>query len=265
MSKKMVISKGSESKMSTEREKDILRIIYEKRQITVKELSRILYTSESSIRRDLEHLENQHLLKRFHGGARVEANGVSLLKVPYIMRELTFAKEKERIGRKAASLLHEQDLVYLDSSSTATYILPYLDSFRDLIIITNGLETLNRAMDYGFRVICTGGTLQRSARAFYGEEAFHTISNYYANYCFISCAAFDDHGNVTDVSVEENEIRRAMMRQSNHKILLCSSEKQGIRKFHHCCNIRDLEAVVTPKPLSHSFPTEAHAKTILAE
>lgn len=137
--------------------------------------------------------------------------------------------------------MHEQDLVYLDSSSTATYILPYLDSFRDLIIITNGLETLNRAMDYGFRVICTGGTLQRSARAFYGEEAFHTISNYYANYCFISCAAFDDHGNVTDVSVEENEIRRAMMRQSNHKILLCSSEKQGIRKFHHCCNIRDLE------------------------
>ena len=74
MSKKMVISKGSESKMSTEREKDILRIIYEKRQITVKELSRILYTSESSIRRDLEHLENQHLLKRFHGGARVEGS-----------------------------------------------------------------------------------------------------------------------------------------------------------------------------------------------
>lgn len=141
--------------MSTEREKDILRIIYEKRQITVKELSQILYTSESSIRRDLEHLENQHLLKRFHGGARVEANGVSLLKVPYIMRELTFTKEKDRIGRKAASLLHEQDLIYLDSSSSASFILPYLDSFRDLIIITNGLETLNRAMDYGFHVICT--------------------------------------------------------------------------------------------------------------
>lgn len=251
--------------MSTEREKEILRIIYDKRKVTVKELSQTLYTSESSIRRDLEQLEDQHLLKRFHGGARLEANGVSLLKVPYIMRELTFTEEKDRIGRKAASLLHEQDLIYLDSSSSASFILPYLDSFRDIIIITNGLETLNRAMDYGFRVICTGGTLQRSARAFYGEEAFHTISNYYANYCFISCAAFDDQGNATDVSVEENEIRRAMMRQSNHKILLCSSEKLGIRKFHHCCNIRDLEAIITTKPLWHGFPPESQAKTILAE
>lgn len=251
--------------MSTDREKDILRIIYEKRKVTVKELSQTLYISESSIRRDLEHLEKQRLLKRFHGGARLEANGVSPLKVPYIMRELTGTEEKNRIGRKAASLVQDQNVIFLDASSTATFILPYLEPYRDIIVVTNGLETLKRAMEYGFRAVCVGGTLHRSARAFYGDEAFRTISNFYANVCFISCAAFDNQGNVTDVSIEENEIRRAMLKQSNHRILLCSSEKQGIRKFHKCCTISDLHAVICAKPLSHGFVPEAQAKMILAE
>ncbi len=250
--------------MSTEREKDILRIIYEKRTVTVKELSGLLYTSESSVRRDLERLEKQHLLKRFHGGARLEANGISPLKVPYIMRDLTFAEEKMQIAKKACSFVKDQDLIFLDSSSSASALLPFLDGFRDLTIITNGLETLNRALDYGFRAICVGGVLNRSARAFYGDEAYRSIRSYFANISFISCAGFDRWGEICDVSMEENEYRRAVIAQSNSTYLLCTSEKFGVRKFHRCCNISDINGVICTKPLKAGFVPEALEKMVLA-
>lgn len=255
--------------MSTEREKDILRIIYEKRTVTVKELSKLLYTSESSVRRDLEHLEKQHLLKRFHGGARLEANGISPLKVPYIMRELTFSEEKTQIAKKACSMVHDQNLLFLDSSSSAAALLPYLDSFRDLTIITNGLETLNRALDYGFRAICVGGVLNRSARAFYGDDAYRCIRDYFADISFISCAGFDCWGEICDVSMEENEYRRAIIAQSNHTYLLCTSEKMGLRKSHRCCNISDIDGAIIAKlpeetSMNWNYRSEVRKKMILA-
>lgn len=250
--------------VSTEREKDILRIIYEKRTVTVKELSKLLYTSESSVRRDLERLEKQHLLKRFHGGARLEANGVSPLKVPYIMRDLTFAEEKMQIAKKASSMVKDQNLIYLDSSSSASALLPFLDDFRDLIIITNGLETLNRALDYGFRAICVGGVLNRSARAFYGDDAYRCIRSYFADISFISCAGFDFSGDICDVSIEENEYRRMVIEHSNHTYLLCTSEKMGLRKFHRCCNISDIDGVICAKPLKTGFWPDVVKKMVLA-
>ena len=249
--------------MSAEREKDILRIIYDKRTVTVQELSKMLFISESSIRRDLEHLEKQHLLKRFHGGARLEANGISPLKVPYIVRELTMSEEKERIARKAVSLLKDQDMIFLDSSSSAAFLLPFLNVFRDITVVTNGMETVSHAMDYNFRIISTGGVLHRSARAYYGEETYHSIQNYFANFCFISCAAFDQYGNLCDVSMEENEVRRAMIRQSNHTFLLCSSEKIGLRKFHYCCNIKDIDGVICVEEAKNLLLSEEIQKKML--
>lgn len=251
--------------MSTEREKDILRIIYEKRSVSVKELSKILYTSESSIRRDLGHLEKQHLLKRFHGGARLEANGISPIKVPYIMRELTFSDEKKLIAKKAASMVHDQNLIFIDSSSSAATILPFLDEFRDITIVTNGLETLNRALDYGFRAVSVGGMLNRSARAFYGEEAFTNIKNYYADISFISCAALSHNGDICDVNMEENYYRRAIMAQSNFTYLLCTSEKFMLKKFHFCCNASDLSGIICTKPIEPPFYESVCRKMILAE
>ena len=257
-------------KLSSEREKDILRIIYDKRSVTVKELAALLYTSESSVRRDLEHLEKQHLLKRFHGGARLEANGISPIKVPYIMRELTYSDEKVLIAKKATSMVHDQNLIFLDSSSSAAAILPFLNGFRDITIVTNGLETLNRALDYNFKAMCVGGTLSRSARAFYGEDAYRMARNYFADICFISCAALDRLGEVCDVSIEENEMRRAFMAQSNHTYLLCTSEKLGLRKFHRCCNVSELDGVIavkTPEKTAKrwSFINEALDKMIVAK
>lgn len=85
--------------MSKEREKEILRLLLAKKKITVNELSNLLFTSESSIRRDLARLENQQLVKRIHGGAIIEENSISTLKIPFVMRELEQSDAKIKIAK----------------------------------------------------------------------------------------------------------------------------------------------------------------------
>ena len=68
--------------MSKDREKEILKIMLVKKRVTVNELAKVLFTSESSVRRDLANLEKQQLIKRIHGGAVIEENSFSAMKIP---------------------------------------------------------------------------------------------------------------------------------------------------------------------------------------
>ena len=87
--------------MSTEREKEILKLLLANKRVTVDELSQRLFTSESSVRRDLARLEKQQLIKRVHGGAVLEENSISTLKIPFVIRELEQSDEKIKIAKRA--------------------------------------------------------------------------------------------------------------------------------------------------------------------
>lgn len=91
--------------MNKEREKSILEIAIKEKTITVKNLAQRLYASEPSIRRDLCSLEKQKLLKRTHGGAVLDENALSEIKIPFLIRELEKNDEKIKIARKAADLI----------------------------------------------------------------------------------------------------------------------------------------------------------------
>ena len=105
--------------MHNEREKAILEILLREKTVSVHALSATLFASEQSIRRDLARLEKQHLLKRTYGGASLDENGTSALKIPFLLREMESADEKAVIGKKAAALVKDSDVIFLDASTSA--------------------------------------------------------------------------------------------------------------------------------------------------
>ena len=112
--------------MNTDRERSILKILVHDKKVTVKDLSTRLFTSEPSIRRDLVSLERQHLLKRIYGGAILDDNDVSRQRIPFLLRELEQSQEKVTIAKKAASLVGDGAVVFLDASSSAFNLIPFL-------------------------------------------------------------------------------------------------------------------------------------------
>ena len=95
--------------MNKEREREILTMLLasEKKTLSVSELAKSLYTSESSIRRDLASLEQKQLIKRTHGGAAIEENSISAQKIPFVIRELEQSDAKVEMAKiKKVSVIH---------------------------------------------------------------------------------------------------------------------------------------------------------------
>ena len=151
--------------MSIDREKQILEILLKEKKSSVKQLAKILFVSEPSVRRDLQSLEKQNLIKRIHGGAVLEETALSKNKIPFLIREYEQSSAKTMIAKKAIDLICDNDIVFLDASTSCYYLIPFLASKRNLTVITNGVKALVKLAEYGINTISTGGALLNSCLA----------------------------------------------------------------------------------------------------
>ena len=231
--------------MNKDREKEILEILLKQKNVTVKQLADSLFISEPSIRRDLASLEKQHLIRRIHGGAVLEETMLSKNKIPFLIREYEQSSEKVLIAQKAIDLINDNDVIFMDASTSCYYLIPFLSSKRNITVVTNGVKALTKLAEYDINTISTGGTLINSCLALVGEEAYKTIETFNADIAFFSCRGISDDGYLTDIAPEENNIRKQMMKNSKKSYLLCASEKFGKKYFHNLCHKDELNGIIT--------------------
>lgn len=231
--------------MSREREKLILEKLLKRKKITVKDMAKELYVSEPSVRRDFASLEKQNLIRRVHGGAVIEETALSKNKIPFALRELEESSSKLIIAEAAANLVCDNDVVFLDASTSAYCIIDFLFAKSNVTVVTNGVKALLRLAEYGINTISTGGRLISSCLALVGEEAYKTVEAINADVCFFSCRGLSDEGVLTDISAEENYVRQKMIENSEKSYLLCTKEKKGKKYFHNLCRETDIDGVIS--------------------
>ena len=230
--------------MSIIREKQILEILLKEKKVSVEQLARSLFISEPSIRRDLQSLEKQNLIKRIHGGAILEETALSKNRIPFLLREYEQSSEKTVIAEKAIDLISDNDVVFLDASTSCYYLIPFLVSKRNLTVITNGVKTLTKLAEYNVNTISTGGVLVNSCLALVGDEAYKTIEKYNADVALFSCRGLSDNGYITDISPEENNVRKKMIEHSKRSYLLCTGDKFGKSYFHNLCHRNEITGII---------------------
>ena len=233
--------------MNKEREKLILEILLKEKSASVKDLARKLYASEPSVRRDLTSLEADGLVRRTHGGAVLNEKGRGENMIPFLIRELEGSNEKHLIAEKAASLVKDGDVIFLDASSSAFNMIPFLSGKKDLTVITNGIKAINALCEYKeshIKVISTGGSVHTTCLALIGEDAFRTVEQYNADVCFFACRGLSEDGRLTDISPEEDHVRQRMIRHSKSSYLLCTKEKIGKVYYHNICHLGSLSGAI---------------------
>jgi len=222
--------------MNIEREKQILEILLKEKRVTVQQLAKLLFTSEPSIRRDLVSLEQQHVIKRIHGGAVLEETALSKNKIPFLIREYEQSSAKTLIAQKAIDLVSDNDVVFLDASTSCYYLIPFLASKQNLTVITNGVKTLAKLAEYDINTFSTGGALINSCLVLVGDEACRNIEAFNADIAFFSCRGVSEEGFLTDIAREENIVRKSMIQNSKKAYLLCATEKFGKKYYHNLCH-----------------------------
>lgn len=245
-----------------EREQEILNMLKSSGGfVTVKQFCQALFASESSIRRDLQALEAQGLVKRSYGGASLSGSYSTIVTFNHRTRQNIAAKRE--IAKKAAALISDGEIVFLDQSSTAFYLAEELKKFSSLTVVTNNIEILMLLSGSGLRVMASGGFLSEENRnCLIGGDAQHTFETVYADWLFFSVNALSHDGIVADCSREEINVRHAMLRNAEKKVLLCDSSKFGLRAPYRQCGLQEVDYLISEGDCAREFAAFSSVKNL---
>ena len=225
-----------------ERQEQIIEILEKNKSISVAKLAQILYVSQPTIRRDLSILEQQGKVQRTHGG--VVLRKMSDAEIPLMFREDQNNTAKKNIAQKAATLIRDGDVIFLDASSTVSYLIPYLEKFNDLIVITNSPKTSMRLGEHNIKNYCTGGQLLMHSIAYVGSETERFVSNINADLFFFSSRGYTDGGMITDSSEQEVMVKKAMLKNADRSYYLCDTSKKGKKFAFNICALNDIAGII---------------------
>ena len=235
-----------------EREQQIINILLKRQSIGNNELAKELYISTPTLRRDLDKMERKGLIVRTHGACSLNKK-LADEKIPLYFREQEHNSAKIKMAKKAVNNIKNGDIIMLDSSTSAYNIVPFLKTFSDVIVITNGAKTSCTLGTMSIKNISTGGQMITKSLSYVGAEAMQVVRRYNADVFFFSCRGVSDDGWLTDTSVDENDLRREMMKRAKKKIFLCDSSKFGQACFNNLCHISDVDEVICDEALPENI------------
>ena len=224
-----------------ERQQHIMELIREKGKIGVVSLAKELNYSEMTIRRDLTKMEKEGLLKRSHGMAL--ENDIN--SQPITTRSHAQDVEKRKLCKEAAQYLTDKMTVFLDSSSTCLYLVPYIAEHKEMTIFTNSVQVLLSAANFHIPCYLTGGKYFERDMCLLGAQAENYAQNINADIAFFSCAGYSEDGRITDDSEEQTAVRLAVMKHAGKSIMLFDSTKKNKVYAFTVCREEELFRMIT--------------------
>jgi len=233
-----------------ERQKKLLDMLKEQKSAQLEALAETLGVSSSTVRRDVEVLEEQGLVERTHGGVIFRPRSTASLALEERMREQVDAKRQ--IGAAAAKLVDPGMTVYIDGGSTVHYCIEQITA-RPLQVVTNSLTVANHfAVDERVELLVLGGSHYPRTGVLIGPITTQALSNLHADLLFFSCAGMYET-EVFNSSLVMAEVERMAIRQAARKILLIDSTKFGRKSLARICSVDELDLIITDNAVSEKW------------
>jgi len=233
-----------------ERRDRLQELVRRRRFASLPELVEELDVSESTVRRDLEWLEEQGVAKRIHGGA-LYAGGSPGLSY-FDQRQSAAWSEKKAIANTAVHLIEDGDTVMLDGGST-TYEVARLLVGRPVHVVTNSLPVANLfASDASSDLVLIGGDVCPRTGVVRGPFADKMIGSLRVRKTVFSIAGITEEGFFNN-NVLLVETERTMMAAADEVIVVADSTKLGRRSLTHLCELGDVRHLVTDDGISSEW------------
>jgi DeoR/GlpR family transcriptional regulator of sugar metabolism len=234
--------------LKADRQRRILEILQQNGNVLVTDIGDQFDVSEMTIRRDLRELEQEGLLRRVHGGAITDLGRG--YKPMFQVRALKNVEAKQLIGRQAAKLICPGDTIALDTGTTTLEIARGLAGSRDLTIITASLPIVaeiqaSLALEADVRLILTGGILRTGEASMIGHIAERTYEDLNVEKGFIGIGGIDIKEGLTEYSLEDALVKRALLASAQLKIVVADGSKFGRVAFAFVCPLSDIDMIIT--------------------
>lgn len=245
-----------------ERKNKILEEIYENKKVLVVDLANKFQVTQETIRRDLNKLEEDNIVKKSYGGAVLVEEFTHDL--PISQRQTQNREGKENIAQKICELLKNGDRIMLDSSSTSFYLAMALaKSGKKITLITNSAKILCFCLEYeNINIFLTGGNLNHPTQSLQGIWTKENLKKYSVNYAIFACKGLDILKGIKDGNEEEAEIKRIMTQSAEKVILMADNTKFNKSSFVDLLPFSEINFLVTDSPLSKEWITHLKKKKI---
>ena len=201
--------------LKSERKHIILEKVIKERIVSIEDLVQELNSSESTVRRDLDELEAENKLRRIHGGAESlhslqeeESNKDKAIKN---------VQEKSAIAKKAAELIKDFEVVFIDAGTTNELLVHELAN-PTVTVVTNSIHHAASLVERDIPTVIIGGM------------ALNQIGQLSFDRAFIGMNGVDLESYSTP-DLEEGAVKRAILENAKNTYILLDSSKLGRTSF----------------------------------
>jgi DeoR/GlpR family transcriptional regulator of sugar metabolism len=235
--------------MIAERQSRLRELVAQRGMSDLDSLASELGVSQSTVRRDIEQLETQGLVKRTHGGVIwMGERGPGLRPYAFDQRMAYNVEVKRQIGRAARALVNPGETVLIDGGTTTYYLAEQLIGIP-LQIVTNSLPMADLFLnDESVELVLTGGLLYPRYGVLLGPMTEQILSTIHTKTMFFSVAGIHD-GSLYNQNLLLVQVEKQMMAQAQRIVLLADSEKFGQQALSKLCPLSEVDVVVSDEGL----------------
>jgi len=259
---------------ATERERLIIEAMGPNGFVRYRDLEARLAASPATIRRDLSRLEEEGVIHRVRGGAKLsESHGgrpegaARLAGTPFAQSITEHLAQKQAIGRAAAQLCQHGEGIMIDGGTTTLQMCPHIGGL-DLSVLTNSLHIANALLPQpGTQILLPSGTLFREQNIILAPAGEESMPRFHAPKLFMGAAAVGPQG-VMQQDVILVAAERRLIDRAEQVILLVDSSKFTSSSGAIVCGLDEVDIVVTDRgvqPQTLAMLEKAGPKVIVVE
>ncbi|SFC90817.1 DeoR/GlpR family DNA-binding transcription regulator [Clostridium uliginosum] len=192
--------------------------------VSVMELVKMLDASESTIRRDLNNLHNEGLLKKIHGGAVLIGESTSLHDYMVNVRQSLNVDDKTQIAKYAASLIENGDIIYLDAGTTTEILIDFIKA-KEITVVTNAIVHAKKLLEKNIKTFILGGELKIITEAVVGPTTVEDLKKYNFTKGFFGANGVSNQNGYTTPDINEAMVKAEAIKRCNEAFVLADESK----------------------------------------
>lgn len=234
--------------LTDQRRAEIIKIIYTEGKAYISELAKRFNVSGETIRRDLNEIIKEEKIKKVHGGAICTRRPVREEK--YEVRVLKAPDQKRCIGKRAAKLIEDNDIIAVDTGTDIESFVSEINGVTGIKIITNSLKISQiltdkrKHEDFEGDIIMLGGDIDPETDCAYSPLTNEMLSLFIADKAFIGATAVNSEG-IMSWETSHGVFTKKLCSIAGKRYLLADSDKFGKHSFYHICSIDELDMIIT--------------------
>jgi len=227
--------------------------------VTMQNLCNHFDVSISTVRQDVSRLVLKGAVKKVYGGvSSVRTNQM----VPFEERKARNFNHKQAIGKKAADLLKNHDIVFIDSGTTTMHVIEHIPLEKKVTILTHSMSAIHAAIPHDHvELIVLPGKMDRKTNSFLTADLRY-LEQYNITVALMAATGISASGDVTNSSIIEHEIKRKAVKKSERAYLLVDSSKFQRVALVTYAHLNQFTAVITDEGVSPDVSKLIHEAEI---